>query len=210
MYQLPQGIRIPRDDEYPNTYNAKAINNKRNNANIVEGVTIQEVQGEKYTHYIQMNIDADKIWNVFCTLAKVIINKEAYGIIGFKEETPKLSDFTTRENIIYIFDEYSYELTNDGFLEFGIASYDDQSLNEVYVSSFKYMRIWTNKIELLLNALKEFNIGVIDHLNFIDEFPVVSEALICEEGKSIRHYTEVLEKIEKEFDHIQISPDSKS
>ena len=95
-YKLPLGIRIPNDDEYPSTYNVKDINKNRNMANIIEGYTVKEFEGQKFTHFVEINIDGDKVWEVFIAISNKIIDNIAYGIIGLKDEEPKLSGFTTK------------------------------------------------------------------------------------------------------------------
>lgn len=80
-----------------------------------------------------------------------------------------------RERIIEVFNKYKFELTNDGFIEFGIVTSSRDSLNEVFVSSFKYMKIWTDRAQTLIDTLNE--LSIIDNLQFIDEFPAASEAL---------------------------------
>jgi len=199
FYKLPIGIRIPKDNEYPNEYDVKSINDKRNSANIVEGFIIEKVSGEKFSYFVEVNIDADKIWDIFCNLSSKLIDDVAYGILGFKDGEPILSRFTEKEKLINIFEKYKFELTNDGYLEFGIAYYDENTLNEIYISSFKYMKIWTTRKELLVDILNNFRIKQVDNLQFIDEFPVVSEALSENTFNGIRHYSEVLECIEREF-----------
>lgn len=202
LYKLPLGIKIPDSDEYPEGYDVKSINEKRNSANIVEGFKINLISGEKFSHYIEANIDADKIWNVFYDLANKLIANTAYGIIGFKDEEPRLSRFTTKEKIIHIFEKYKFELINDGYLQFGIAYYDENSLNEIYLSSFKFIKIWTTNWKLTKDILNKFGIKQIDNLHFIDEFPVVSEALQTNSNKKITHNSEVIECISKEFEKV--------
>lgn len=196
MYKLPIGIRIPNKDEYPKGAEPELINNRRNSANIVSGFIIMEILGQRYTHFAEVNVNADILWNVFCELTSKLFDDLAYGIIGFKGEKPTLSNFTGLEVLMAIFEQYKFELTNDGYLEFGIAHCNENTLNEIFISSFKFMRIWTNKKELLIDTLSQFGITQIDNLQFIDEFPIVSEAL---RGKGIRHYSEVISCIEKEF-----------
>ncbi len=200
IYKLPLGIRIPCSDEYPKGNDPKEINKNRDSANIVEGFVINEISEKKFSHYAEVNVDADKIWDVFCGIAKQLIKNEAYGIIGFKDEEPKLSRFTKLEKVIEVFEKFKFELTNDGFLEFGIADYDENSLNEVYISSFKYMKIWTTKKEFLIEILNSYGIQQFEKLNFIDEYPIISEALSPELIKGIKHYSKVIENIEREFD----------
>lgn len=199
LYKLPLGIKIPENDEYPAGYDVKSINDKRNSANIIEGFIIQVVSGEKFSHYAEVNIDVDKIWNLFCSITNKLVDDAAYGIIGFKGEKPTLSKFTNKERLLKIFEEYKFELTNDGYLEFGIAYHDENSLNQIFVSSFKYMKIWTDRKETLVDNLNSNGIQQIENLQFVDEFPVVSKALTANMDKGIRHYSEVIDCIEHEF-----------
>ena len=202
LYRLPLGIRIPKDNEYPEGYDVKSINDKRSSVNIIEGFIIKEVSGEKFSHYAEVNIDADKVWEVFCELTNKLFGEIVYGIIGFKDEEPTLSEFTEKERIIDIFKNYKFELINDGYLEFGMANYNENSLNQIFISSFKYMKIWTTKKEVLVETLNNFGIKQIENLQFIDEFPIVSEALTCNASDWIRHYSEVIEHIEQEFQEL--------
>lgn len=202
LYKLPLGIRVPRNDEYPNGYDVESINSQRNLSNITEGFKINEVKEEKFSYCAHINIDVDKIWDVFCSLTSRLIDDVAYGIIGFKDEKPKLSKFTNTKRVIQIFRKYKFELTNDGYLQFGIANYDDNSLNEIFVTSLKYMTIWTNNKDELVETLSSFRIQQVENLQFIDEFPVVSEALSINTCEGIKHYSDVIESIEKEFDKL--------
>lgn len=204
LYNLPLGIRIPTSEEYPKENDVKSINDKRDLANITQGFVLSEVSGEKFSYYAEVNIDAEKIWDVFCSLTNKLIDEVAYGVIGFKEEEPVLSDFTKTERLVEIFSKFKFELTNDGFLEFGIASNDEKALNEIFISSFKYMRIWTTRKESLIQILNSFGIEQMENLQFIDEFPVVSEALSDSIVNGISHYSKVMEWVEEEFNKIQM------
>lgn len=198
-YKLPLGIRIPNFDEYPNGYNVDEINMKRDSANIIEGYKLAEVQGEKFTHYAEINIDADNIWNLFVALSDKLIGDTAYGIIGFKDEKPTMSNFTEKQRIIDILNRYNFELCNDGYIQFGIVYYDESSLNEIFITSFKYFQVWTTDSKELVETLKKYKISEQENLNFIDEFPVVSEALSSHRVRGVRHYSEVRNEIERKF-----------
>lgn len=198
-YKLPLGIRIPNFDEYPNGYNVDEINIKRDSANIIEGYKLVEVQGEKFTHFAEVNIDADNIWNLFISLSDKLIGNTAYGIIGFKDEEPTISNFTKKQRIIDILNRYNFELSNDGYIQFGIAYYDESSLNQVFITSFKYLQVWTTDSKELDETLKKYKISEQENLKFIDEFPVVSEALSDDRVRGVRHYSEVRNEIEREF-----------
>jgi hypothetical protein len=201
-YKLPLGIRVPRDDEYPSDVDVSEVNENRNSANIVEGFTFKEVSADKYNYYTEVNVDADRGWDLFCCLTNSLIKENAYGIVAFKGQEPKLSQFTNVNTILNILEKHKFELTNDGYLEFGIASYDENSLNEVFVTSYKYFKIWSKEKDSLINALINFGLEEVAELQFVDEFPVVSEALTDEIAKGSMHYSGVLDYIEKEFSQI--------
>lgn len=201
-YKLPIGIRIPNFDEYPNGYNVDDINMKRNSANIIEGYKLVEVQCEKFTHFAEINIDADNIWNLFVALSDKLIGYIAYGIIGFKDEKPTMSNFTEKQKIIDILNRYNFELSNDGYIQFGIAYYDESSLNQIFITSFKYLQVWTTNSKELVETFKRYKISEQENLNFIDEFPVVSEALSADRGRGVRHYSEVINEIEMKFEEL--------
>ncbi|URZ04039.1 hypothetical protein [Clostridium felsineum] len=121
-------------------------------------------------------------------------------ILNAKANIP--ANFTNTERVIEVFRKYKFELTNDGYIQFGIANYDDNSLNEIFVTIFKYMTIWTNNKEQLAQTLNSFEIQQLETLQFIDEFPVVSEALVANEDNVIKHSSNVIGGIEKEFDEL--------
>jgi hypothetical protein len=198
-YKLPLGIRIPNFDEYPNGYNIDEINMKRDSASIIEGYNLTKVQGEKFTHFAEINIDADNLWTLFVALSEGLIGDIAYGIIGFKDEKPTMSNFTEKQRIIDILNGYNFELVNDGYIQFGIAYYDESSLNQIFITSFKYLQVWTTDSKELVETLNKYKISEQENLNFIDEFSVVSEALSAEKLSGVRHYSDVISEIESEF-----------
>lgn len=199
MYKLPKGIRIPEKTEYPASENYDEIQKKRELANINEGYIIKAVENKKYTYIVEVNIDIDKLWDLFEKLSNNILPEIAYGIINLRDEKPVLSNFVKKEKIIELYLNYYYELLNDGFLEFGIAFYNDKIMNEIYVRSFKYIQIWTSNLKELINVFEEFNLKEYKILNFIDEFPVVSIALESNNEIKIKHYTDVFDEISKKF-----------
>lgn len=199
LYKLPIGIRIPTHDEYPSTYNVAEIESKRNAANIVEGYRLALIEGKKYNCFAEINIDCDRTWSLFYKLSAELIPDIAYGVLAFKDAEHNISAFTNKENIIELYNEFKFELTNDGYLEFGIAHYDDNSLNEILVKSFKYIQVWATNKKKLINILNSFRLKEYDNLEFIDSFPVVSLALNQENAKGSRHYSVVMEEILKQF-----------
>jgi hypothetical protein len=198
-YKLPLSIRIPNFDEYPNGYNIDEINMKRDAASIIEGYKLAEVRGEKFTHFAELNIDADNLWNLFVALSDKLIGDIAYGIIGFKDEKPTVSNFKEKQRIIDILNRYNFELPNDEYIQFGIAHYHESSLNQIFITSFKYLQVWTTDNKELVETLNKYKMLEQENLNFIDEFPVVSEVLSAERVRGARHYLNVINEIERKF-----------
>jgi len=171
-------------------------------ANIVEGYTIREVTNEKFTHFAEINVNADTIWDLFVSLSNTLFADVAYGIIGSKGEEPILSNFTQKQKVFDIFQKYKFELSNDGYLLFGMAHYDDSSLNEIYITNYKYFKVWTTNERGLREVLANFGLLEKKDLSFIDGFPVVSKALTRDEIKGLRDHSQVLNEIGKEFDDL--------
>lgn len=59
--------------------------------------------------------------------------------------------------------------------------------------------MWTTNIPKLVETLNKYKISEQENLNFIDEFPVVSEALSADKIRGIRHYSDVISEIERKF-----------
>lgn len=76
-------------------------------------------------------------------------------------------------------------------------------MDEVFITSFKYLQVWTSNKDLLVEVLEDFNLLEQEKLNFIDEFPVVSEVLSTDTIEGIRHYSEVISVIEEEFSNLE-------
>ncbi|PJZ58001.1 hypothetical protein [Leptospira barantonii] len=198
---LPIGIRPPHPTEYPKGYDIELINTNRERAKIVPGYKIcNPTEQEKFSAYIEVNVNADELWSVFLGLVEIIIPDDSYGIIGFKDEEYNLSPYTSKKHLLNLFLQYRFELLNDGFLAFGIAHNDEYSLNEVLVESFKYIKIWTTEESRVRELLHYFSLEVHDDLQFIDEFPVISESLSLKDFPEVRSASTIIENISQEFD----------
>jgi hypothetical protein len=57
------------------------------------------IHEEKFTHFVEINIDVDNLWSLFVTLSDRLLGDTAYGIIGFKDEKTTLSNFTKKQSI---------------------------------------------------------------------------------------------------------------
>lgn len=195
MYKLPKGIRIPKDIEYPKGYNIEEINRKRLEANIIEGYKIKLESDRKWIFSACINIDTDKLWNLFCQLCHgLLVHQKARGLIGFKETQSFVGKEYNVDEIIDVFNEYSYELINDGYIEFGIVDFKKPTFCEIFINNFKTIFIWGKELEIFLNIMNDFSLEEVKDLKLINDFPVASKALI-EDGRT--NYKQVIDRIKK-------------
>jgi hypothetical protein len=95
-------------------------------------------------------------------------------------------------------EEVKLELTQDGFLEFGVIYHDENKLEEVFVKRAKYIQYWGMKKENFVKIMEDFNLYPIQNFNFIDEYPLVTESLISI-NTSIKDTDYVLDYLNKSF-----------
>ncbi len=201
MLRLAQGVRIAMASEIPLGNNLKNCRDiKIESASLCEGFYEKLVRNDvfEFTHYYEVNIDNDKLWNFFWKLADSIIEKNTYCIYGLKDEEYKFSPIVKKEKIQRILAEYQYSLVGDGYLAFGIASQNDKGFNEVLVETFKYIKIWTNNPTNVRTILTDFDIPETPNLTFVDELPCVSVSL-ANPAKGIEHANEVVHNLEQAF-----------
>jgi len=68
-------------------------------------------------------------------------------------------------------------LTQDGLLKFGIAFHTNEYFEEIFVKPAKYVQYWGVNPEPFTKIMQAFSLAQIDDLNFIDEYPLATEAL---------------------------------
>jgi hypothetical protein len=89
---------------------------------------------------------------------------------------------------------FKRELTQDGFLEVGVLYNDETMMEEVFIRSPKYLQYWGTDEERFRKTMEEFELFEVQTLNFIDEFPLVTEALRLHNAKA-KETIEVLEHL---------------
>ena len=99
-----------------------------------------------------------------------------------------------------MFESHVRHLVHDGFLEFGIIFQHKGVTEEVFVPYAKYLRIWTNKPEAVRAVFKSHGIPEVPELQFIDEFPRVSNSLLDENGNV--GWPPVMERLKEAFESL--------
>jgi hypothetical protein len=98
-------------------------------------------------------------------------------LVGIKEEEPIIGPYTERAWAVGVFEPYLDMLQNDGFLEFGVVCQSEATIEEIFVASAKYFKIWTNYREVAEEILQSAGIPRCETLEFIDEYPMVSSSI---------------------------------
>lgn len=181
--EWPQGVRTPRIDEAPPAWR-EAIE-RASHVAFRTGYVVSNRGGETFTTYFEANVHASQVWAVVCDLAQAILPLAAAPIVGVKDEPePVFGPYTLRGVALAVLEPYSHYLQHDGFLEFGLIHQRDRRTEEVFVKSAKYIQVWTNKQDRVREVFARFGLVEVEKLEFIDEYPLVREALTLPDGRA--------------------------
>ncbi len=196
--QLPPTVRTPRPDEVPDNPDIRQRIEARQSANIVQGFTIQQnpTASFPYKFYAEINVDNENLWSFFKTLV-LQLPPEVSFIYG-DGENPCFSKYLDKYGLLNQIEPYKTELTQDGFLEFGMIYQYETYMEEVFVKRSKFIQYWGMDEERFRNTLKDFGIYEVAGLNFIDEYPLVTEAL-CVHRQNIVDTSELLQRFDQLF-----------
>ncbi|HEY8783861.1 MAG TPA: hypothetical protein VIM16_19690 [Mucilaginibacter sp.] len=100
--------------------------------------------------------------------------------------------------LINILEPYAVELTQDGFLEFGIIYNDEKYLEEIFIKRAKYIQYRGVNETDFLTIMEKFDLYPCENLKFIDEFPLVAESLKMHNSNA-RGTDEVIENFNNIF-----------
>jgi len=187
MLELPPTIRTVREDEIAITDAILQQIELSKSANLIEGFTFNDNVGRDsiYSFFCEINVDNSNLWEVFKSLL-LSYSEEVSLLFGHIDFDTNYGIYVDKLKILNELEPFKLELTQDGFLEFGVIYQDESKLKEIYVKKTKYIQFWgTDKTEFL-KIMTKHSIFQVDDLNFIDEYPLVTESLRT-------HYSQVLE-----------------
>lgn len=98
-------------------------------------------------------------------------------VYGLKDEEPHYSGYLDKFEVLNRLETLKTELTQDGFLEMGALFNDEEFMEEVFIQSPKYLQYWGMDEERFRTTMAEFDLYETPTLNFIDQYPMVTEAL---------------------------------
>jgi hypothetical protein len=92
-----------------------------------------------------------------------------------------------------VLEPYGLRLAQDCFIQFGLIWQRKGRTEEVFVEPAKYLKVWTNQPDLLQQLLAEHNLRRADSLDFIDEYPRVTEPV--SHPPEMYQYGELIERV---------------
>ena len=170
-----KGVRFARRNEMPK--GREDALERISKANITTGYIQFDDIGKPFSSYFEANVHAPNIFLVFKDLALSLLPDIAAPLIGLKDEEPLFGPYTDLSSAIGIFEPHKDLLQNDGFLEFGITFQSEETIEEIFVQSPKYFKIWTNQPEVVASVFERAGIPRCETLEFIDEYPMVSKSI---------------------------------
>ena len=176
--ELPPTLRTLNFDEVPKTKELIDAIEKSKQAKIVEGFTFthNETHDLPFNFYAEINIDNSRLWDFFKTLA-LHLPVHISLIYNRVDEKANFGEYLDKFTVLNSIEKYKTEITQDCWLEFGVIHQTDEFLEEIFVDSTKFIKYWGCDEEWFRTTMNSFNIYETQGLNFIDEFPKVTEAL---------------------------------
>lgn len=178
MLETPPTLRAPRPDEIPRSESVLNRLKEREIANITEGFTLKynTSPDPTFLFYVEINIDNSRLWKLFIHLA-LHLPEEISLIFNHSDAEPLFGRYMDKHSLLETLEQFKVELTQDCFLEFGAIHHTGEFLEEVFVDSTKYIKYWGSDEEWFRKSMAAFDIHEAPNLDFVDEFPMVREAL---------------------------------
>ena len=175
---FPDGVRLAGEDELPGPEPRRSADWARiQSASIAAGFVLTRSDDERFTHYAELNVDAPRLWALFCNLCCDVLGPAATLVIGHIDEEPVPIGAARVSSVLAILEPHKYQLAHDGLLQFGLVSTGDSTINEVFVAPTKHVKIWLNDQERFRSVMEQHELRQVDRLEFLDEYPRATVAL---------------------------------
>lgn len=177
MLKLPPTLREAHEDDMPHREDIQELLTQRRMANITQGykITLNKTPQLPYTFSAEININNDKLWQLFMALSDALPAEVAcvYGQYDDDEE-PTTSGYFDKAFVLETLSRFKNELMMDCNLSFGLLSQSREQLIEIFVTETKYIRFWGIDKAGFQQTMQAFNLTEIKDLAFVDEYPKVT------------------------------------
>jgi hypothetical protein len=176
--RFPRGVRLAAAADLPGSVDKLDKLARISGANITTGFVLTTSVDPAFSTYIEANAHADEIWSAFEALATRLLPDVSAPLVSWKDEEPTLGPYTDKAAALDVFRAHAESLQHDGFIEFGLMFQQSGKTEEVMVKGSKDLRIWTNSPAVAIETLASLGIPSVEKLQFIDEYPRVTERLV--------------------------------
>jgi hypothetical protein len=197
--RFPRGVRLAAETDLRKNEDRSRLVEKIAGAHITIGFIKKPGKDSGYSAYFEANVHADRVWTTFEALSAVLLSEVAAPLIGWKDADPTFGPYTDKKAALDVLRLHAESLQHDGYIQFGLMHQADTLTEEIFVMPSKYLQIWTNQPELTASTLLLSGVSPVESLQFIDEFPHVTERL--KDGPSS---TEVIARIKSDFNNLPL------
>jgi len=176
--RFPRGVRLAAEDDLPRSKDKLDELARISSANITTGFVLTTSADPGFSTYIEANAHADEVWSVFETLASRLLPDVSAPLVGWKDDEATLGPYTDKAAALAVLRAHAESLQHDGFIEFGLMFQQGGKTEEVMVKGSKDLRIWTNSPAVAIETMSSLGIPSVEKLQFIDEYPRVTERLV--------------------------------
>ena len=176
--RFPRGVRLAAEADLPRNKDSSDRLARIQSANITTGFVLATNVDPGFFAYIEANVHADEVWAVFETLSSRLLPEVSAPLVGWKDGEATLGPYTDKKAALAVLRPHTESLQHDGFIEFGLMFQQDGKTEEVMVKASKDLRIWTNNPKLATETLSTLGIPSVEKLEFIDQYPRVTERLV--------------------------------
>jgi hypothetical protein len=173
MLIFPQGIRLANSEDLFGLPGSLEMLDKVNMAKIEPGYTLFHSDDRTVQNYAEINIDSQYIWALFCSLCKRLLPAENQLVIGNIDDEESLftGGYSNTIKSLELLEKFEFYLANDCHIQFGLANAFSGEVLEVFITATKHFKVWTDKIDILEDIMREYGLIKTNGLQFIDEFP---------------------------------------
>ncbi len=176
--EFPNGMRLVRLDELPGPESQRAVEWARvQRSHIAPGYKLTESNDLRFAKYAEINVNAPNIWRVFRDLCHALLGPTATLVAGEVGDEPCSVGSGDTSSIITMLERHQYQLSHDGFVQFGLICDLNGTISEVFVAPTKHFKVWLNAEKLFRSIMDRHKILEQSRLEFIDEYPRTTVAL---------------------------------
>ncbi len=175
---FPDGVRLAKEDELPGPLSSQTEAWMRvQAANITAGYRIMKSSDSRFPFYAEINVDAPRIWEVFCDLCNSLLGNEAGLVMGEIDDEPRILGDARTTSLLGLLEPHAYQLTNDGWIQFGLVDEQENSISEVFIAPTKHFQVWFKDVQVFRSIMENHGLFEDDHLEFLDQYPRVTTRL---------------------------------